>query len=139
MTEFDAEKIVDDLSEEQRQKLIEKLTREPEKKKEEPFSAVNHSSRVAGNGPITTEIQKIKQEGRVTGVPVNEMPRFNRFTDDGAEHKDNQHETPDRDLTERTREPFKSIKQICTRCSKSIETHPQFHREFYICDPCLKR
>lgn len=138
MTKFDAEKIIKDLSEEQKQKLIEKLAEEPEKKKEESFSAVTHSH-VMRNSPVTTEIQKTKQEGRVTGVPVNEMPRFNKFTDDGSEHKDNQNETPDIGLTERSREPFKPIKQTCTRCSKTIETNPQFYREFYICDPCLKR
>jgi len=131
---------VNDLSEEQKQKLIEKLTEEPEPKKEveKPFSAVSHSQ-LMKHGPITTEIKKTKQEGQVTGVPVNEMPRFNKFTDDGAEHKDDQNTTPNVELTERSRKPFKTIKQTCTRCDKTLETHPQFHREFYICDRCLKR
>ena len=105
MTKFDAEKIIKDLSEEQKQKLIEELAGEPEKKKEESLSAVSHSH-VMRNSPVTTEIKKTKQEGRVT---------------------------------ERSREPFKPIKQTCTRCSKTIETNPQFYREFYICDSCLKR
>ena len=91
------------------------------------------------DGSFTTSIQKKQTEGETFGVPVTEMPRFNKFEDDGSDHKDKQNATPDVELTERRRPPFKKITQTCTRCNNKVETHPQFHREFYICDRCLKK
>ena len=135
------DELIESLSEEQKQELLDALNSNPERteeKAEKPFSAVSHSQ-LMKNGPVTTKIKKTKTDGEVTGVPVNEMPRFNKFTDNGSEHKDDQNETPAVELTERSRQPFKQIEQTCTRCNKTLETHPQFLREFYICDRCLKR
>jgi len=133
------------LSPEQKQELIKALTNdstkpepEPEPEPEKPKENLSHS-RLMQEGNYTTQIQKNKTEGEVMGVPVNEMPRFNKFEDDGTEHKDQINKTPEVDLTERRREPYKDIEQTCTRCNKSIKTHPQHHREFFICDRCLKR
>tara|TARA_Y100001938_G_scaffold138443_1_gene203968 strand:+ start:2313 stop:2768 length:456 start_codon:yes stop_codon:yes gene_type:complete len=86
-----------------------------------------------------SKIKKEKTNGEVAGVPVNKMPRENKFVDHGTEHKDDQNSTPKVELTERKRPAFKKIKQTCTRCGETFETHPQFKRDFYICDRCLKR
>jgi len=86
-----------------------------------------------------TSIKKEKIEGETVGVPVNEMPRENKFIDEGTEHKDEQNMTPEIERTERRRPPFKKIAQTCTRCGTDVETHPQFKRDFYVCDKCLKR
>jgi hypothetical protein len=91
------------------------------------------------DGSFTTSIQKEQTEGETFGVPVTEMPRFNTFEDNGSEHQDKHNSTPAVELTERRRPPFKKVKQVCTRCSRTVETHPQHSREFYICDRCLKR
>mgnify|MGYP003680463300 CR=1 FL=1 len=66
MTKFDAEKIIKDLSEEQKQKLIEELAGEPEKKKEESLSAVSHSHVVENllnqsNKPVPDAAKRLKQ------------------------------------------------------------------------------
>ena len=84
-------------------------------------------------------IKKENEDGRVAGVSVNRMPRENKFVDRGTEHKDEQNATPEVELTARKRPAFKKIKQICTRCNEVFETHPQFKRDFYICDRCLKK
>lgn len=70
---------------------------------------------------------------------VNVKRRENKFIDTGTEHKDEQNVTPEVELTERKRPAFKKIVQTCTRCNKDCKTHPQFKRDFYICDRCLKR
>jgi hypothetical protein len=124
---------VKNLSKEQKQRLIEKLIGEPEP---EPKTKPTPKTQ---DGSFTTSIKKDKQEGEIFGVPVTEMPRFNKFEDDGSDHKDKQNATPDVELTERRRPPFKKITQTCTRCDNTVETHPQFYREFYICDRCLKK
>ena len=85
------------------------------------------------------KIKKDGDTGRVAGVPVNEMARFNKFSDDGSDHKDNNNTTPEIALSERRRPPFKKVSQLCTRCSKTFDVHPHFARDFYICDSCLKK
>ena len=52
------------------------------------------------DGSFTTSIQKKQTEGETFGVPVTEMPRFNKFEDDGSDHKDKQNATPDVELTD---------------------------------------
>lgn len=72
------------------------------------------------------------------GTPVNEVKnRVNKFADDGVEAKDIA--TPDIKPTERKRPAFKMIQQTCTRCNKTVDTHPAHQRDFYICDRCLKK
>lgn len=72
------------------------------------------------------------------GTPVNEVRnRVNKFIDDGIEAKDI--ETPDIRPTERKRPAFKMIQQTCSRCNKTVDTHPTHQRDFYICDKCLKK
>lgn len=68
--------------------------------------------------------------------PVQVKKRENKFKDTG-EHKDI--ETPTVQLTERRRPAFKKVDQTCSRCSRSVEVHPQHVREFYVCDRCLRR
>ena len=91
------------------------------------------------DGSFTTSIQKERAEGETFGVPVTELPRFNTFEDNGSEHQDKNNITPDVELTERRRPAFKKVTQVCTRCGKTVETHPQHSRDFYICDRCLKK
>ena len=76
---------------------------------------------------------------KVTPEPVTERKRYNQFTDDGTEHKDKDNQTPSIELTERRRPAFKKVEQVCSRCSKAVEVHPQHAREFYVCDRCLRR
>ena len=71
--------------------------------------------------------------------PVSVEQRQNKFVDDGTEHKDEANKTPEIKATERRRPTFKKVDQTCTRCSKSVEVHPQHAREFYVCDRCLRR
>lgn len=72
------------------------------------------------------------------GTPVNQVKnRINKFSDDGVEAKDIM--TPDIRPTERKRPAFKMIQQTCTRCNKTVDTHPAHQRDFYICDRCLKK
>lgn len=72
------------------------------------------------------------------GTPVNEVKnRVNKFLDDGVEAKDIT--TPDIKPTERKRPAFKTIQQTCSRCNKTVDTHPTHQRDYYICDKCLRR
>jgi hypothetical protein len=71
--------------------------------------------------------------------PVEVKPRENQFVDNGEEFKDGDNATPQVQLTERRRPAFKKVEQTCSRCSKTVEVHPQHAREFYVCDKCLRR
>tara|TARA_R100000008_G_C3587289_1_gene173520 strand:- start:6891 stop:7304 length:414 start_codon:yes stop_codon:yes gene_type:complete len=126
------------LSQEQKDRLLQMLgdsQSSPEPKQPETKSVAREPEQ-----DFTMKIKKEgEEEGKVTGVPVNEMPRFNKFVDDGTEHKDKQNETPSLSLTERKRPPFKKVSQLCSRCNQTFDVHPQFARDFYICDKCLKR
>ena len=131
--------LLESLSDEQKADLIQQILNsnvksDPPAPEETEAKA---PTRVSDLESGMTQIKKTKTEGQVTGVPVTEMPRFNKFTDDGTEHADDV--TPEVQLTERKRKPFKKIKQNCTRCSETFETHPQHQREFYVCDRCLRR
>lgn len=79
------------------------------------------------------------KEDKVGGVPVNKMPRENKFVDDGKEHQDEGNKTPKVEATERRRPAFKKVDQTCTRCNSVNQVHPQFARDFYVCDKCLRR
>ena len=126
--EFDNFDFVKDMSEEQKQKLMQKLINSPKPSKA-PDSRQNE---------FDFAMKPKESQSSVGGSPVNQAGRENKFVDTG-EHKDKHNITPEIQLTERKRPAFKKIKQSCTRCSEVFETHPQFKRDFYICDRCLKR
>ena len=124
------------LSSEQKEELIKALTA-PKEEEEQAPPVVKPLKEPQED--FTMKIKKDGDTGRVAGVPVNEMARFNKFSDDGSEHKDNNNATPEIALSERRRPPFKKVSQLCTRCNKTFDVHPQFVRDFYICDSCLKK
>ncbi len=130
-------KLLDSLSQEQKEELIQQVLNS--NVKSDPVSPEKKPAARASGLPegSMTEIKKSKTQGQITGVPITDMPRFNKFTDDGSEHAEDV--TPHIDLTERKRRPFKKIEQICTKCNKAFQTHPQHRREFYVCDKCLRR
>jgi hypothetical protein len=136
MSDEIVKKLLDSLSEEQKEELIKQVLNSNVKSDTPPPKA-KPSTRISNTSEGLTEIKKTKTQGQVTGVPVTEMPRFNKFKDDGSEHADDR--TPDVELTERKRRPFKRVEQVCSRCNKSFWTHPQHQREFYVCDKCLRR
>jgi len=125
------------LSPEQKEELMKALSTSSTEK---PSTPKETNSTRETQDDFTMKIKKQGEDvGRVTGVPVNEMPRFNKFSDDGTEHTDANNTTPKVALTERKRPPFKKVSQLCTRCNKTFSVHPQFARDFYICDSCLKK
>jgi hypothetical protein len=130
----DLQDILGSLSDDQKNELIKALTAEVKPEKAEPKQEAREPEET-----FTTNIKSSDEKGRVAGVPVNEMPRHNSFTDSGTEHQDEKNTTPDVSHAERKRPAFKRVDQTCTRCNKSYEIHPQFARDFYICDSCLKR
>lgn len=69
--------------------------------------------------------------------PLVVKKRPNEFIDDGSLHDDIQ--TPETTLNERRRKPFKKVSQKCGICSNSVEVHPQFAREFFKCDKCMRK
>lgn len=69
--------------------------------------------------------------------PLVVKKRPNKFIDDGSLHDDIQ--TPETTLNERRRKPFKKVSQKCGICSNSVEVHPQFAREFFKCDKCMRK
>ena len=72
------------------------------------------------------------------GIPVNEVKnRFNSFTDDGTEGKDIK--TPAVEMTERRRPAFKTIEQVCKKCSSIVKVHPSHKRDFFVCDKCVPK
>ena len=129
--EFDNFDFVKNMSEEQKQKLIEKRVHTPETKKSQKPS-VNQAE-------FEFTMKPVDDPSSVMGTPVNKTPKENKFIDHGTEHKDEQNATPEVELTERRRPAFQKVSQTCTRCQANIETHPQFKRDFYVCDKCLKR
>ena len=128
--EFDNFDFVKNMSEEEKQQLIEKLIGKPKAKAAKVINPRQNE--------FDFTMQPKDSPSPVGGTPVNKMPRENKFVDTG-EHKDDNNITPFIEATERKRPAFKKITQTCTRCSSVCETHPQFKRDFYICDRCLKR
>jgi hypothetical protein len=136
MSDEVVKKLLDSLSQEQKQELIQEILNS-NVKSDPPSPEEKPVARASSLPEGMTEIKKRKTQGQITGVPVTDMPRFNKFKDDGSEHADDI--TPDVQLTERKRRPFQKIEQRCTRCNKTFSTHPQHQREFYVCDKCLRR
>jgi hypothetical protein len=86
---------------------------------------------------IFTRSQQESVDTKSRSTPVNEIKnRVNTFTDDGSDFKDVN--TPNIDLAERKRKPFKMITQTCKKCNQTFQTHPAHKREYYICDRCIK-
>tara|TARA_R110000744_G_scaffold108091_1_gene204813 strand:+ start:95 stop:511 length:417 start_codon:yes stop_codon:yes gene_type:complete len=138
MSDDTVSKLLESLSDEQKSELIQTIlnsnvksdeppaeqeeTKSPEGEREEGLFVMNK-----GSGQVDNK------------TPATGGNRFNKFRDDGDEHKDEQNETPSASLTERRRSKFKKVEQICQRCKTTLEIHPQFARDFFVCDQCLKR
>ncbi len=137
MSDDTVNKLLESLSDEQKAELIDKVlnlnvksdktsakqeeTKSPEQEREDGLFIMNQGS------------------GQVNKIPVTEGRRFNKFRDDGTEHKDENNITPEAPLTERRRPKFKKVSQFCERCKATFEVHPQFARDFFVCDKCLRR
>jgi hypothetical protein len=122
-------KLLDVLSPEQKQLLLDSLERDETK-----------------NEPEQKPVQKVDDQFAEFSMnkvndkqprPVEVKKRLNEFVDDGTEHSDVV--TPKTSVSERRRPAFKKVDQTCTRCSKVKQVHPQHAREFYVCDRCLRR
>lgn len=72
-----------------------------------------------------------------TRMPVTETKRFNSFTDDGTEAKDEEFKTPDIQPTERRRPPVQKVNQKCSKCGKQVSVHPTHARDWFTCDRCI--
>ena len=137
MSDDTVNKLIESLTSEQKMELIDKIlnsnvksddtpvnkeeTKSPEEQREDGLFVMNKGS------------------GQVNKVPVTEGKRFNKFRDTGEEHKDENNVTPDIALTERRRPKFKKVSQFCERCKTSFDVHPQFARDFFVCDKCLRK
>jgi hypothetical protein len=136
MSDDTVNKLLESLSDEQKAELIQTIlnsnvkgveaadqeeTKSPEQEREDSLFVMNKGS------------------AQTSKAPAAEGKRFNSFRDDGEEHKDEQNETPSISLTERRRPKFKKVSQLCERCKTTLEIHPQFVRDFFVCDKCLKR
>lgn len=85
----------------------------------------------AMSGSTPSKMKQIKKEISVS---------TNQFVDDGSMHRDSANQTPDIKVSAKgTRKRFQMIDQICSRCSKTFEVHPQHARDSFTCDNCLRR
>ncbi len=137
MSDDTVNRLIESLSDEQKAELIDKIlnlnvksddssvkqeeAKSPEQEREDGLFVMNKGS------------------GQVNKIPVTEGKRFNKFRDDGTEHQDENNRTPEAPLTERRRPKFKKVSQFCERCKTTFEVHPQFARDFFVCDKCLRR
>lgn len=130
-------KLLDTLSDEQKTELIEKILNSNVKSDDPPASQEEQKSpeQEREDGLFVMN----KGSGQVNKIPVTEGKRFNKFRDDGTEHQDENNRTPEAPLTERRRPKFKKVSQFCERCKTTFEVHPQFARDFFVCDKCLRR
>ena len=81
---------------------------------------------------------KQKTDEPTSGSPVTETKdRVNLFQDDGTIAKDIT--TPDFTPSNRSRTPYKPVDQVCQRCNKSVAVNPTHVRDFFVCDPCLRK
>ena len=130
MSDDTVSKLLESLSDEQKSELIQTILNSNVKSDEPPAEGEREEGLFVMN----------KGSGQVDNkTPATGGNRFNKFRDDGDEHKDEQNETPSASLTERRRSKFKKVEQICQRCKTTLEIHPQFARDFFVCDQCLKR
>ena len=130
MSDDTVSKLLESLSDEQKSELIQTILNSNVKSDEPPAEGEREEGLFVMN----------KGSGQVDNkTPATGGNRFNKFRDDGDEHRDEQNETPSASLTERRRSKFKKVEQICQRCKTTLEIHPQFARDFFVCDQCLKR
>jgi len=81
---------------------------------------------------------KQKTDEPTSGSPVNDnKERTNLFQDDGTIAKDVT--TPEFTPSNRTRAPYKPVDQVCQKCNKSVAVNPTHIRDFFVCDPCLRK
>jgi len=81
---------------------------------------------------------KKKTDEPTSGSPVNDQKeRTNLFQDDGTIAKDII--TPETTPAERNRKQYKPVDQLCQRCNKSFAVNPAHVRDFFVCDPCLRK
>tara|TARA_R100001163_G_C5041632_1_gene179636 strand:+ start:555 stop:971 length:417 start_codon:yes stop_codon:yes gene_type:complete len=138
MSDDTVKNLLDSLSSEQKAELIQAILSSNNEQQDSPKVEQTNTQSPEQNRDDGLFVMN-KGSGQVSKKPVTEGKRFNKFVDDGEEHKDENHLTPSVSLTERKRPAFKKIKQTCTRCNQTFEVHPQFARDFYICDKCLRR
>jgi hypothetical protein len=125
--------LLESLTKEQKQQLIKSL--EENVQAEKNISYKRNPPKEKSDAGVFVMNNKPK----VAKTPVNQNQRFNSFTDDGSEHKDQYNQTPRTPLTERRRPSFKPVEQTCNRCNKTVQVHPQYVRDFFVCDSCLRK
>ena len=123
-------KLLDVLTPEQKQQLMNSLSEdEAEEKPVKPVQPVQKVDEQFSEFSMNKVNDKLPR-------PVERKQRVNQFVDDGSEHNDIT--TPKVSRTERRRPAFKKTEQTCSRCGKIVEVHPQHAREFFVCDRCLR-
>lgn len=121
----DLDKILSNLSDEQKTKLVELLQGSIESNKKEESSSVDEDFRV-------TKIDKSNNRRR---EPVR--ARENQWKDEG-EFKDV--ETPNYEKTPRRRQPPKKVNVECSVCGKSFKADSRFvYGEYHRCNRCTGR
>ena len=144
MSDDTVNRLIESLSDEQKAELIDKILNlnvksdDSSVKQEETKSPEQERDVVLGVYEDGLFVMN-KGSGQVNKIPVTEGKRFNKFRDDGTEHQDENNRTPETPLTERRRPKFKKVSQLCERCKTTFEVHPQFARDFFVCDKCLRR
>lgn len=124
MKELD--KILSNLSDEQKEKLVELLQGSIQNDKKEESSTVNEDFRV-------TKIDKSNNNRRREPVRARE----NQWKDEG-EFKDI--ETPNYEKTPRRRQPPKKVNVECSVCGKSFKADSRFvYGEYHRCNRCTGR
>ena len=83
------------------------------------------------NNDFTLEIKNKENKS------VKATQRSNLFVDDGTEFIGEEFKTPAVPLTERKREPTKTIDQKCRKCNNVVSVHPTHKRDWFYCDKCL--
>jgi hypothetical protein len=121
--------IVDSLSPEQVADLLQQILKQQSEKNEKPTYKRNPQTSEKNDNSFVMK----QEQSKVRKTPVTEGRRFNKFKDTG-EHRDEVNKTPEVNLTERRRPTFKQVDQVCTRCNKKVQVHPQHARDFYVCD-----
>ena len=126
------ENFINSLSEEQKKELIKALsgkdTPTVEKKSEPRQSSMDISDFTSS---IKTDNSKISRK------PVSTDKRKNLFVDDKSESVGEEFETPEIELSERSRPPVKKVEQSCSKCNKASFVHPTHARDWFVCDRCI--
>lgn len=124
MKELD--KILSNLSDEQKEKLVSLLQSSMKDNKSDESSTVDEDFRV-------TKIDKTNNNRRREPVRARE----NQWKDEG-EFKDI--ETPNYEKTPRRRQPPKKVNVECSVCGKSFKEDSRFvYGEFHRCNRCIGR